>query len=284
MSDTKPLVSVVVPAYNRAKRISRTLTSIIEQDYDNLEIIVVNDGSTDIAKQILSGSKRQCRSINNDGNKGKSFSLNAGMDASQGKYIWFCDSDDLAEKNFVSVLVRKIELDNKFGRVKTFTDSIMSRDEYFRAWASGKIEMISMWNCLLRKSFLVQNKIRYRIGLVLAQDIDFVTGALALSTHISLTSGTYYIYTQYKENITEFSNRSKLKLHRYVFASRMYIRRFIIRHMQDEQVVKYSLHVICRATLEMCRVCANDGDRKLFCESIILIYFPNAYYKARLKK
>ena len=95
MSDTKPLVSVVVPAYNRAKRISRTLTSIIEQDYDNLEIIVVNDGSTDIAKQILSGSKRQYRSINNDGNKGKSFSLSAGMDASQGKYIWFCDSDDL---------------------------------------------------------------------------------------------------------------------------------------------------------------------------------------------
>ena len=329
MSDSQPLVSIVIPAYNRARRISRTLMSVIEQDYKNLEIIVVNDGSSDdtvnVSDQILSNSNRRYKIINNDSNKGKSFSRNAGIDASHGKYIWFCDSDDLAEKNFVSTLANKIEQDNtdmvfcgwkywfekedKFKYEKTFVDSILSQEEYFKIWSSGKIDMISMWNCLFRKSFIVQNKIRYREGLVLAQDIDFMTRALVLSTRISLASGTYYIYVQYEENITEFSNRNKPKLHKYVFASRMYTRRFIIRHIHNEQVVKYALYGICVAILEMCRVCAFTGgreyfdymlrkfrhkkirdlmlstikfillDHKLFCEAVMLIYFPEAYYR-----
>ena len=108
MSELKPLVSVIIPTYNGAERISKTLNSIIEQDYENIEIIVVDDVSTDntaeVVKNILEKSGRKFQLIKRTVNGHQSASRNTGFNASNGKYVIFVDHDDLTEKNFVSSL------------------------------------------------------------------------------------------------------------------------------------------------------------------------------------
>ena len=108
-----PLISVVVPAYNTETRINYSLESIIAQDYPNIEIIVVNDASTDateeIAKRILEGCGRPFNLITHKKNSGETASRNTGMDAAKGEFIWFIDADDMAEKNLVSTLYNLIE-------------------------------------------------------------------------------------------------------------------------------------------------------------------------------
>ena len=100
---TYPLISVVVPAYNRSSRIAYSLESIIVQDYPNLEIIVVNDASKDgteqAARRVLESCGRPFSIITHKGNRGVSGARNTGIDAMKGEFLWFMDADGKAEKN-----------------------------------------------------------------------------------------------------------------------------------------------------------------------------------------
>ena len=88
MEVSEPLVSVIIPAYNTASRIKFTLNSVINQDYENLEIIFVDDFSSDdtlsIAKNILEHSGRRFKIINHAKNLGVAAARNNGLDAASG--------------------------------------------------------------------------------------------------------------------------------------------------------------------------------------------------------
>ncbi len=113
---TEKLVSVIVPTYNGEKFIAQTLESIVNQDYGNLEIILINDASTDNtlknAEKILKSSKRVFKIFNHEKNLGVSAARNSGIKISEGEYLCFIDGDDLLEKNFVSALMNEILKDN----------------------------------------------------------------------------------------------------------------------------------------------------------------------------
>lgn len=95
MHDQNPKVSVVIPTYNRAHLISRAIKSVLDQTYKDLEIIVVDDGSTDNTEKIIkSFQDGRIRYIQHNKNKGASAARNTGIKASKGEYIAFQDSDD----------------------------------------------------------------------------------------------------------------------------------------------------------------------------------------------
>ena len=93
--DHKPMVSVIIPTYNRGHLISRAIQGVLNQTYQNFEMIIVDDGSTDNTKEIVgrSGDER-IQYIRHGKNKGAAITRNTGIQASQGKYICFLDSDD----------------------------------------------------------------------------------------------------------------------------------------------------------------------------------------------
>lgn len=102
----RPLISVIVPVYNVEKYLARCLDSIVEQTYQNLEIILVNDGSTDGSGEICRQyAERDSRiRLFHQENRGQSAARNVGLDNMTGEYIVFVDSDDYISKSFVEIL------------------------------------------------------------------------------------------------------------------------------------------------------------------------------------
>ena len=122
------LVSVVVPVYNVEKFLDRCLKSIVEQTYKNLEIILVDDGSTDTCSSICDDwAKKDKRiSVIHKLNQGLGYARNTGIEAATGRYILFVDSDDyihseLTEKCVVSLKETKADL-VMFGRFNVDCD------------------------------------------------------------------------------------------------------------------------------------------------------------------
>lgn len=106
-------ISVIVPIYNSSKTLNRTLNSIINQTYSNLEIILINDGSVDDSIKICkSYQKKDSRIIViNQENKGVGEARNKGIEISTGDYISFVDSDDTLDDNFFEELMKTMILD-----------------------------------------------------------------------------------------------------------------------------------------------------------------------------
>jgi glycosyltransferase involved in cell wall biosynthesis len=102
-------VSVVIPTYNSSKYIQKTIENVFEQSYQNIEIVVVDDGSTDntvdLVKSALKGSEKKCQVLTFEKNAGPSAARNAGYLAATGSWIQFLDSDDL-------LMPGKIELES----------------------------------------------------------------------------------------------------------------------------------------------------------------------------
>ena len=110
----KDLISVIVPIYNVEKYLAECIESIIKQTYKNLEIILINDGSTDLSCEICNEYKEKDNRIKviNKKNEGVSSARNTGIDVSKGSYLTFVDSDDWIEDNFVEILYNKAKEKN----------------------------------------------------------------------------------------------------------------------------------------------------------------------------
>ena len=104
------LISVIVPVYNVEKYIKKCLDSIIYQTYKNIEIILVDDGSTDNSGIICDVYKERDKRIKviHKKNNGVSAARNTGIENANGKWISFVDSDDWIDKNYFEILISKI--------------------------------------------------------------------------------------------------------------------------------------------------------------------------------
>ncbi|MGH9840988.1 MAG: glycosyltransferase family 2 protein [Blastocatellia bacterium] len=109
-----PNVSVVIPAYNVAPFIAETLESVLRQTRRDFEIVVVNDGSTDDTEEKIA-PYRDHVVYRKQNNSGVMRTRNAGIEASQGRYVAFLDGDDLWEPRFLEVLAGMLDADQELG-------------------------------------------------------------------------------------------------------------------------------------------------------------------------
>ena len=108
----EPLISVVVPVFNCEKYVYKCLTSLIEQTFQDFEIVIVNDGSTDRTETLCRGFlKRYSGKIHYyyQTNKGAAAARNAGLELARGKYISFLDGDDCWENIFLEYMLKELE-------------------------------------------------------------------------------------------------------------------------------------------------------------------------------
>jgi len=106
----KPLVSVIVPTYNRPDMLGECLESISRQTYSNLEVLVVNDGGQEVEEIISHFSKVGCvRYISHSTNRGLAAARNSGIRAAKGKYVAYLDDDDIYYPDHIETLVGFLE-------------------------------------------------------------------------------------------------------------------------------------------------------------------------------
>ncbi|CAL2095176.1 Glyco_trans_2-like domain-containing protein [Tenacibaculum sp. 190524A02b] len=110
LEPSNQLVSIIIPFYNEEDYLDRAISSVIEQAYSNIEIILVNDGSTDNSKTIAQTYKKNHKNIKliTTSNIGLGNARNTGIKNSSGNYILFLDADDAITKNAVNLLVKNI--------------------------------------------------------------------------------------------------------------------------------------------------------------------------------
>lgn len=260
MTDKLPLVSIVVPSFNNETHTASTLASIINQDYENLEIIFVNDASTDntlsIAEKVLNDSGRIYKIINHEKNSGVSTARNTGFDASNGEYICFCDGDDLLSEGYVSLLLSKIlenDCDISFcGLIDRFTDGkddkllpVELPNKYFFSGEEIlnmrlKFPVISHLCCMMfKKIFLLKNFIRFHDGCSAFEDIEFQLKTLCHAKKVSFVSDCLYIYNHDSEmGSIRDNNTDEKKLRRYIHSSQAHERvaEYLSLHAPSERV------------------------------------------------
>ena len=105
------MISVIIPIYNMEKYLDRCINSITEQSYKNIEILLINDGSTDNSLKICKKFQKEDERIKffSMNHQGVSIARNLGIEKAKGKYIMFIDSDDWIEKDTIKNLYENIK-------------------------------------------------------------------------------------------------------------------------------------------------------------------------------
>ena len=156
------LVSVIIPAYNIEDYIGRCLDSVLSQTYKNLEIIVIDDGSSDRTGEILDDyeKKNHRMKVIHKENGGVSSARNIGIDRANGDYIGFVDGDDRVNPKLFETLVKLINEENAdiahCGYQMVFPDRV---DYYYKMFIFAKEQCFSLWLSYRIKSLRLSSRL-----------------------------------------------------------------------------------------------------------------------------
>ena len=212
------LVSVIIPIYNAEKFLNKCIISVINQTYQDIEIILINDGSTDksgdICNHYLRHDKRIKYFYKNNG--GVSSARNFGISQAQGTYIIFIDSDDWIENNYVKNLVNQIDKQDSYFIISGYTidvldknnkvvktvkykpvaDLIEKKEDYIRTLAEliNKRYILSPWGKIYRLDIIKDNQISFDISKSIGEDLVFNLDYLNKVKKIKLCKDCKYHY------------------------------------------------------------------------------------------
>ncbi len=222
-------VSVIIPVYNRADVIGRCLESIIGQSLSDIEIIVVNDGSTDdtlLATQSVADDRIK---IITQENMGQGFARNAGILASNGKYLAFVDSDDTIEKDMLKIMYETAEKEGSDivqcnlydiypdGRKVVQLESedinveITDSGEYCDKYFTPCRHSYEVCNKLIRRDFLMGTGVEFRdTRRYFSEDLLFNLELIPYLKKISFIKEPYYNYYQNSNSHLHSNNNARL--------------------------------------------------------------------------
>ena len=237
-----PKISIIMPTYNVQDYLPAAMESVINQTFSDIEIICINDGSTDNSLQILEDYARKDNRIKiiEQQNQGVSVARNAGINASEGEYIMFIDPDDTYDLTLCEKVIEKINTEHPdivmWGYSSFVDGKIIKKDEYVdllhKLNRNFKINLpkrlileIFIWHKAFKRNFLIKNNIRFPEGIKNAEDIIFCLFTYYTKPKYSFIPESLYFYTQYrKDAATNNDNciKNDLTAYRYLCATDKY--------------------------------------------------------------
>ena len=226
MEENKIKISVMVPIYNTSQYLEKCLKSILSQSLREIEIICVNDGSTDNSLEILEKfSKKDERIvIINKKNGGLTSARNTALKIARGKYCLNIDSDDWIEQEYFKDIYEKAERDNLDilltniifdypNRKSTLNDlnlgdnTIINGKKYINIFFQNNKHGFT-WNKLIKRELYFKNKLQYNEKIFLLEDLELIGRIGYFSKRVGKLNRAYYHYMQRETN---GSQRVKLK-------------------------------------------------------------------------
>lgn len=280
-----PKVSVVVPIYNVEKYIKKCMDSLVNQTLQEIQIIFVNDGSTDesgnIAKEYASKYPNKIIYLEKE-NGGLSDARNFGMRYAEGEYIAFLDSDDYVENTMYEEMYNKALQENsdyvECDFLWEYPDKTKKdkRNSY-----DNKKEMLTnvrvvAWNKLIKREILEKNNISFPKGLRY-EDIEFTYKLIPYLNKVSYVDKEFVHYVQRNNSIANVQNERTAEVFT-IFDNiiKYYQEKGFYEEYKEELEYSYSRILLCSSLKRICKIKDSKTRKKLIKETFEKLYqqFP----------
>lgn len=227
MVSTDVAISIIVPIYNAEEHLSKCIDSILMQSFQNYELILVNDACSDSSKKICLNyalSDNRIIYLENDKNSGVSATRNKGIEIAKGKYIMFCDNDDIVAPLWIEHLLEVVRNEKSIlpisaiaenlqdlGREKKLGigDSAYSVKDYYSFNEAGIAGYI--WNTLYRRDIIIKNRIRFKSRKEIGDINEDLLFSLDYIQHIDKIKYTGYADYLHENSGTNHGNWTDCK-------------------------------------------------------------------------
>ena len=277
-------ISIVVPVFNSEKYLPHCLDSLVKQSLRAIEIILVNDASTDSSKSICdkyAQSDNRIILINNKQNIGQGASRQIGIEAAQGEYIGFVDSDDWVSLDFFETLYGVAKKSNadiaKAQTVKVYSNDHKIEQHRLNAHIEQGLKKsipLSLlftyehWSAIYSREKIIQSGVKYST-IRNGQDTIYQFSLCPFMENIALTNHTKYYYRQHRESVTQ--NR-----HYAYFKNILFVYSFVIdtlnKSIKNKSHYFFGFNKFSNAVLNRVNEINNQSDyiilRKNFLQKI----------------
>lgn len=257
-----PLISIIVPVYNVEKYLSTCIESLLKQQYKNIEILLIDDGSTDSSGKICDRYSFKYKNIKSfhKKNSGLGYTRNYGLKKVSGKYVTFVDSDDYVETDLIKKLVAPIILDQSIdgviGGFTKITDTgqiLYKKENKPETFKETKVKNIlfprmlgslpdtsdsikpSVWNCLYSVDLIKKYDLKFVSERdLISEDIEWDSQYFAFASKVVLINSTSYFY---RANPNSLSKKFDVKK----FDKYIYFYKYMKMRLNELKLDKYAL-------------------------------------------
>ena len=281
-----PKVSVIVPIYNVEKYLEKCINSLLSQTLEDIQIILVNDGSKDnsgnIAKEYEKNNKDKVIYVEKE-NGGLSDARNYGLKYATGDFIAFLDSDDYIEKNAYEEMYNKAIEENadyvECDFIWEFPNKIRIDKQYPY---KNKKEMLSFvrvvaWNKLIKRQLITDNNLEFPKGLRY-EDIEFTYKLIPFLNKFAYVDNPFIHYVQREGSIANVQNERTAEIFTVLDnVIEFYKKNNIYEKYRDELEYNYARYLLCSSLKRMCKIKDKTIREKLLTESWerLNLNFPN---------
>lgn len=291
-------LSIIIPIYNVEKYLSKCLNSILEQTYKEIEIILVNDGSTDNSKDI---AVSYCERFPNifkyfeKDNGGLSSARNFGLEKISGDFVGFLDSDDYIDNDLYEIMINSLDSSIKivecdfiweYENGKSVLDKTSEYNSIKDLMVNGRVVA---WNKIYNVEWLEKINIKFKEGL-LYEDLNFffkIVPHLTSISEISTVKNSFVHYVQHKGTITSDNSLNILDIIKsYEDVFHYYNEKQINDLYFDELEYKFSRNLM-GAFLKRAIKIKDKRQRKIILDEFwnnVLSYYPNWKKNKYIKK
>lgn len=281
-----PKVSVIVPIYNVEKYLEKCINSLLSQTLEDIQIILVNDGSKDnsgnIAKEYEKNNKDRVIYVEKE-NGGLSDARNYGLKYATGDFIAFLDSDDYIEKNAYEKMYNKAIEENadyvECDFLWEFPNKIRVDKQYPY---KNKKEMLSFvrvvaWNKLIKRQLITDNNLEFPKGLRY-EDVEFTYKLIPFINKFDYVDKPFIHYVQREGSIANVQNERTAEIFTVLDnVIEFYKKNNIYEEYRDELEYNYARYLLCSSLKRMCKIKDKTIREKLLTESWerLNLNFPN---------
>jgi len=271
-----PKVSVIVPIYNVEKYLEKCINSLLSQTLEDIQIILVNDGSKDnsgnIAKEYEKNNKDRVIYVEKE-NGGLSDARNYGLKYATGDFIAFLDSDDYIEKNAYEEMYNKAIEENadyvECDFIWEFPNKIRVDKQYPY---KNKKEMLSFvrvvaWNKLIKRQLITDNNLEFPKGLRY-EDVEFTYKLIPFINKFAYVDKPFIHYVQREGSIANVQNERTAEIFTVLNnVIEFYKKNNIYEEYRNELEYNYARYLLCSSLKRMCKIKDKTIREKLLTES-----------------